>query len=109
MPLKEIRHPLALLDAAIQHHQDRVDFLPLTDFDLIRRARVRVKYDRVPAENGHRPEKREVGQLVIECPPALARACQADPQVRDWVLLVQVAREAVDDVIRRSESLIIVP
>jgi hypothetical protein len=109
MPLKEIHHPLWLLDEAIRYHQDRVDFLPLTDFDLVRRARVRRVRDRVPAANGRRPETREVGQLIIECPPALARALKVDPGERDWVLLVQVARDAIDDIVRRAESNIILP
>lgn len=107
--LKEIIHPLALLNASIDLHQDRVDFLPLSDFDLIRRARVRVRRDVVPAANGHRPERREIGQLLIDCPPALARACQGAHALRDWVLLVQVAREAIDDVIARGSSRLILP
>lgn len=98
-------NPLWILNETLDHAPSSVHLISLQG--LVISSKVK----KVPlVADGYKTGKVETGRVLLDVPVMVARSLQhADPSDRDFLLLVHIRREVVDEVIERASSPIILP
>lgn len=102
--MADFSNPLFLLNEALEHAPESVHIMPFAHLVLSAKVK-KVKVEK----DGHRPEVAETGRVLVDVPAMVARSLRKPPAERDFLMLVHVRREVVEELERRAESGIVLP